>query len=72
MSVLSKRGIKLDDDVPQLPKELLHVWHWFIELSHVCDRITPSELLAWQELKGWKLYGYEVDAIMKLERARRS
>lgn len=72
--ILEKQNIHIQelDDRPSLPPEVVYIWIWFTELASCVDKITFTEIKAWQDLKGFRLNGHEISAIMQLEQARRA
>ena len=55
----------------------MHLWEWFFDLDNrisrmddgVCNRIPPSEWLAWQQMTGDIVYPWEYDILTAMDRA---
>lgn len=66
------RGLK----VPEMPESLRYIWVWWGELQnarrvgpHGLDPITYVDVQAWARLMDRRPTSYEVDALMRLDRA---
>jgi len=65
--VYEQTGVKPKElaDQPELPKELTHIWGWFLELLNVGD-FKWSELDAWSRLKRIQLTSTEIELLLAL------
>lgn len=74
-SVERRTGSKPPElDMPPLPIELTHVWHWFLALHHrrsYSERgpnpIGYADLLAWRELTAARPTPQDVDCMLALD-----
>jgi len=69
--VLKRSGIEVPelDDRPPFPEAISYVWAWYIELVNTTS-LGYSEIKAWSDLMGASIKGWEVSAIMRLEKMR--
>lgn len=53
--------------------ELSYIWEWYLDISagkpsgFGPSRVPPSEYLAWQDLTGIKLSGFELDVLVQID-----
>lgn len=69
--MIKRSGIDVPelDDRPPFPDAIGYVWAWYLELANT-TKISYSEIKAWSDLIGANIKGWEVSAIMRLEKAR--
>lgn len=63
---------------PQVPREVAHLWWWFLELERTTQMaefgpqaLTYCEIAAWAALMDRQPLPHEVDALLDLDRAFR-
>lgn len=66
-AVWKTTGIKPPELDIAPPEEVLYLWQW---LRNFVYPLTYVELEAWSRLRGVQLANYEIEALMKLDRAR--
>jgi hypothetical protein len=60
------------ENAPKMPERLGYLWGAYIEIVNAGWSLGFSEIKAWSEMAGIEFKGWEVGALIKLERARNS